>query len=202
MSMPPPGNVPPPPGPGSYAPPPAGGFGASQPPGYQAYPASFGAGPSQFGEVAGFGVRLGSYLLDGLLYGLLTLPFLIPGIVLVATSFGDCVTEGNRTTCSSIDGGSFLGGLGLMFLGGLVVFAIYVWQLGRTGQTWGRKIVGLKVLLVSNGQPLGIGKAIGRTLFAWFISAQVFYLGYLWMLWDDKQETWHDKVVGSQVFRA
>ena len=32
--------------------------------------------------------------------------------------------------------------------------------------------------------------------------AQIFYLGYLWMLWDDKKQTWHDKVVGSSVVRA
>jgi len=34
------------------------------------------------------------------------------------------------------------------------------------------------------------------------ISGQIFYLGYLWMLWDDKQQTWHDKVVGSIVVRT
>ena len=58
------------------------------------------------------------------------------------------------------------------------------------------------MLSLRTGQPLGFGKALGRTLFEWFLSAQVFYLGYLWMLWDDQRQTWHDKVVGSQVFRV
>jgi len=27
-------------------------------------------------------------------------------------------------------------------------------------------------------------------------------IGYLWMLWDDEKQTWHDKVVGSVVVPA
>jgi uncharacterized RDD family membrane protein YckC len=27
----------------------------------------------------------------------------------------------------------------------------------------------------------------------------IFYLGYLWMLWDPQQQTWHDKLVGTTV---
>jgi len=28
------------------------------------------------------------------------------------------------------------------------------------------------------------------------------FLGYFWMLWDDDNQTWHDKVVRSRVVRA
>ena len=52
------------------------------------------------------------------------------------------------------------------------------------------------------GEPIGIGKALGRQLFASFISGQIFSLGYLWMLWDDKKQTWHDKIVGSVVIKV
>jgi uncharacterized RDD family membrane protein YckC len=194
MNMPPPGSVPPPPGSPVPPPPPYG-----VPPGYAAYTPYQ---PGQYGEIAGFGVRLGAYLLDALLYGLLALPFMAFGIAVFATSFEDCITIGNNTTCASVDSGRLLGGLALILAGAILVFVVYIRQLGRTGQTWGRKIVGIKVLLLRTGEPIGIGKAIGRTLFAGFISAQIFYLGYLWMLWDDQKQTWHDKVVGSNVFRA
>jgi hypothetical protein len=30
----------------------------------------------------------------------------------------------------------------------------------------------------------------------------VCYLGYLWMLWDDQKQTWHDKIVDSAVIRV
>ena len=39
-------------------------------------------------------------------------------------------------------------------------------------------------------------------LFAGFVSGQVCYLGYLWMLWDDRNRTWHDMIVDSIVVRA
>ena len=52
------------------------------------------------------------------------------------------------------------------------------------------------------GQPIGVGKALGRYLFAAFISGQVCDLGYLWMLWDADKQTWHDKVVNSIVVRT
>jgi hypothetical protein len=38
-------------------------------------------------------------------------------------------------------------------------------------------------------------------LFANIFSSAIFYLGYLWMLWDDKKQTWHDKVVNSVVVK-
>jgi uncharacterized RDD family membrane protein YckC len=29
----------------------------------------------------------------------------------------------------------------------------------------------------------------------------VFFLGFLWMTFDAQQETWHDKIFGTQVWR-
>jgi uncharacterized RDD family membrane protein YckC len=31
------------------------------------------------------------------------------------------------------------------------------------------------------------------------ISGVVCYLGFLWMIWDPKKQTWHDKIVTTQV---
>jgi uncharacterized RDD family membrane protein YckC len=74
--------------------------------------------------------------------------------------------------------------------------------MGRTGQPWGARIVGVKVIDERTGATIGFGRALGRSLFANIISANVFYLGYLWMLWDDKKQTWQDKVVNSVVVRT
>jgi uncharacterized RDD family membrane protein YckC len=43
-----------------------------------------------------------------------------------------------------------------------------------------------------------MGRAIGRWCVR-FVSAAPIFLGYLWMLWDDDKQTWHDKVVRSRV---
>ena len=31
------------------------------------------------------------------------------------------------------------------------------------------------------------------------LSGVVFYLGFLWMLWDEKSQTWHDKLAETNV---
>jgi uncharacterized RDD family membrane protein YckC len=135
---------------------------------------------------------------------LLLAVFIIPGAILIGGSFSDCVTIDNELLCpdGSPKGGMIGGGIALMAVGFLLVAFIYVRALGKTGQTWGRKIVGIKVIGQSSGEPIGFGRALGRQLFASFISAQIFYLGYLWMLWDDRNQTWQDKVVNSIVVKV
>ena len=77
---------------------------------------------------------------------------------------------------------------------------IYFRALGR-GQTWGMRFTNIKLVRSDNGMPAGFGKALGRTLFANIVSAKVFYLGYLWAAWDDRKQTWQDKIVSSYVVR-
>jgi uncharacterized RDD family membrane protein YckC len=129
--------------------------------------------------------------------------FIIPGVVMIAASFNDCVTIGDEIVCpdGSPEAGLIAGGVALIVAGFLIVAFIYLRALGKTGQTWGRKIVGIKVIGEMSGEPIGFGRALGRQLFASYISS-IFYLGYLWMLWDDKKQTWHDKVVGSIVVKV
>ncbi len=217
MAMPPPpppgqGPTPPPPPPPPGPPPGTPGFGSVPPPhGAVTTAPGHGAGPSGSvgGERAGFGIRLGGYLLDSLLYGLLGLVLLIPALVMGVASFADCELDDDFGGTTEIvcpggapDAGLLVGAVLLGVVGYLLVAFIYVRALGRTGQTWGRRIVGIKVVGEATGEPIGFGRALGRSLFAVFISAQIIYLGYLWMLWDDKKQTWHDKVVSSIVVRT
>jgi uncharacterized RDD family membrane protein YckC len=83
-----------------------------------------------------------------------------------------------------------------------VVALLYVSAMGRTGQPWGARIVGVRVVDMRTAEPIGFWRALGRSLFANVFSSAIFYLGYLWMLWDDKQQTWQDKVVDSIVVKT
>lgn len=154
---------------------------------------------------AGFGARLGAYLLDFLLYGLLLAVPVVPGVVVIVRQFANCVvvSGSDELICppGEPSGSSILAGVALIVLGILGVIIIYVRAEGKTGQTWGRKIVGIKVVRVSDGQPPGVWRAFGRELFGNVISGQIFYLGYLWMIWDKDRQTWHDKVAGTIVVR-
>jgi uncharacterized RDD family membrane protein YckC len=82
---------------------------------------------------------------------------------------------------------------------GLVVSAAYfTWFHGRTGQTPGDAALGVRVVDLRDnvGSPIGYNRALLRWLVS-IVSGAVLVLGYLWMLWDGRKQTWHDKAAGS-----
>jgi uncharacterized RDD family membrane protein YckC len=198
---------PPPPPSGFPPPPPPGPFGAPPPPGYTTTYGTPATLPTQY---AGIGARLGALLLDGLLVGML----FIPAIVVIAngpTKITTCSIDdqGNVTIGEEINGicevptvGTIAAAvlLGLVALAGGVLY--HTFMVGGTGQTLGRKATGVRVVDATTGAPIGNGRALGRYLFAVFVSSNVCVLGYLWALWDQRKQTWHDKVVSSVVVRA
>ncbi len=169
------------------------------PPGYQP------GAPAALGEFAGFWIRFAGLLLDSLLYGLLSLAFLIPAVAVGFASFRDCeyFEASDEIVCppGSPQGGLLAAGIVLAVIGVLVVAFFYLRALGR-GQTWGMRITHIKLVRSDNGAPVGFGKALGRSVFASLVSAQVLYVGYLWAAWDDQKQTWQDKIVGTYVVRA
>jgi uncharacterized RDD family membrane protein YckC len=48
------------------------------------------------------------------------------------------------------------------------------------------------------GEDIGYGAALVRWIVS-FASFAVLYVGYLWVIWDGKNQTWHDKAAGSVV---
>jgi uncharacterized RDD family membrane protein YckC len=92
-------------------------------------------------------------------------------------------------------------------LGTLISLAAIVWglynayQSGETGQSYGKKIAGTRLLREQDGQVLGGGLAIGR-YFLHILDAIPCYLGFLWPLWDGKKQTFADKIVKSVVIKV
>jgi uncharacterized RDD family membrane protein YckC len=161
-------------------------------------------------QYASVGARLGAAVLDGIIAGIL----FIPAIVAVAagpTRITTCSvdSEGNVTigeeinsVCEVPTNGTIAAAvlLGLVALAAVVLY--YTLMVGGTGQTLGKKAVGVRVVDATSGQPIGNGRALGRYLFATFISGNLCALGYLWAFWDGRKQTWHDKVVSSVVVKA
>lgn len=84
------------------------------------------------------------------------------------------------------------------------VFAFSAWQLvvqGRTGQTIGKKAVGIRLVRLRDGQPVGPGLSIGR-YFVHLLDAYSLLLGYLWPLWDKKNQTFADKCLSTVVLKV
>lgn len=172
------------------------------PPGYQPPPAAPGsyeaAGyPSgTFAPYAGWWSRVGAILLDSLI-GLAV--GIVPIGIGAALAFKDA--EADAIT-GEVTGGINGAGLALIGLGYLLVFAFQIWNVifrqGRKGQTLGKQVVGIQVVKADTGQFLGAGTAFVRWLVGSILGG-LCLLNYLWPLWDDKKQTWHDKIVGSVV---
>jgi uncharacterized RDD family membrane protein YckC len=143
----------------------------------QAPPGAYSSGPS--GPRAGFWIRFGAYLLDGLIVG-------IPAAILVVI-------------CALIS--SSLAVLAyIVVLVGAVAYYVY-FSGGPKGATYGKQICGIKIIDFNNGGPIGYGRAFIRFLMQ-IVSGWIFYLGYLWMLWDKEKQCWHDKVANDVVVPA
>lgn len=69
---------------------------------------------------------------------------------------------------------------------------------GDTGQTLGKRAMGIRVVDLHGGGPIGYSRGFIRYI-GRIASAIVIYLGYLWMLWDAEKQTWHDKFATAVV---
>ncbi|MBF6414985.1 protein kinase domain-containing protein [Nocardia cyriacigeorgica] len=131
--------------------------------------------------------RVGAALLDGL-----------PAGLLAGLGFG--LARASSGAHSS--GGSSGGGLVVMMLCYTGLIAYVIWNVGvrqgRSGQSWGKTVVGISVVAAHTGRPLGVGRSIGRQL-AHIVDALPCYLGFLFPLWDAKAQTFADKIAGSVV---
>lgn len=91
---------------------------------------------------------------------------------------------------------AFLPGQGLGLLAYLAYKTIF---LSQGGQTPGKMAAGIKVVTVS-GEPLGVGRALGRTAAEW-LSAMVLCIGYFIAGFSDKRAL-HDYIAGTRVVYA
>ena len=83
----------------------------------------------------------------------------------------------------------------------LIGVALYGTRLGRTGTSIGRRWLGIRLVDAATGLPIGGWRTLARWLIAVNLSLQLAMIGYLWMLWDDREQTWHDRLVRSVVVR-
>ena len=85
-------------------------------------------------------------------------------------------------------------------LAGMIVGAIYftIFEGTRSGQTLGKKLLGIRVIDLDTGSHIGHARAALRFL-ARFPSDLLLGLGYLWMLWHPEKMTWHDLLSDSVV---
>ena len=145
---------------------------------------------------ATFGQRLLASFLDGLVIGGINLGLglvaaVVTGILVASGGEGG----GDNPMIYVVQG---LIGIVQMVLG----YGYFIYFIGKNGQTWGKKWVGIKVVNIETNLPPGYLNAFLREIIFKLISSIVFMLGYLWMLKDEKKQTWHDKLAHTVVVKV
>jgi uncharacterized RDD family membrane protein YckC len=79
----------------------------------------------------------------------------------------------------------------------LAVYGAVMWKL--KGTTIGGIVCGLKVVRLDD-RPIDWGTAIVRAL-GCFLSLVVLGLGFIWVVFDDQRQSWHDRISGTTVVR-
>jgi uncharacterized RDD family membrane protein YckC len=178
MTYPPPppndpyGNQPPPP---PYG---APGYGA---PGYGA--PGYGAPAVAY---ASWIQRVGAYIIDGL----------------VAAPFSIIATVAGRGTDDATGLPTVNAFYWIFLLLAIAVSGYNRWYLaGKTGQSWGKKALNLRLVGEQTGQPIGPLLAFVRDI-AHFIDGIICYIGFLFPLWDAKKQTISDKIMKTLVVTA
>ncbi|MFD6415124.1 RDD family protein [Streptomyces sp. NPDC060194] len=143
-------------------------------------------------ELAHWGLRVGGYFIDMLI-------ILIPMYALLFAG-GAMASSSVDPQTGQVESAGFgvVALLGVLYAFGMGIFLIY--QEGSSGQTWGKKAVGIQLLRESDGSTLGFGMAFVRKL-AHVLDSFACYLGWLWPLWDDKKQTFADKVCSTVVVK-
>jgi uncharacterized RDD family membrane protein YckC len=128
-----------------------------------------GGGSGPSGPRASFGLRLVAAIIDGLILDVIAFVLYI-----VLKSAGS----------------------GLSLILGLAYFTYF--EGSPSGQTPGKRVMGIRVIDFRTGGALGYGKALLRWV-GRIVSTIACLLGYLWMLWDKERQTWHDKIAETVV---
>lgn len=157
--------------------------------------------PEERREYAGFWIRFGANIIDGIIIGIPT------GILTSIVSFiwfNSSVQETMLEPDYEPTGGevlAFMGGTFIMlFLAILISFLYYTLLHSSKWQgTVGKKLLNIKVINL-HGERISFGKASGR-YFATILSGIIFYIGYIMAGFTEKKQALHDMIAGTLVVK-
>ena len=143
---------------------------------------------------AGFWRRVGAYLIDAILLGIVTS---ILGSVLgmpMGASAMSSMMSGDPAAIAAAQSGGNLGNLISIILG----VAYFAGMESSAHQaTLGKKLLGMVVTDLA-GNRLSLGRAIGR-YFAKFVSAIILGIGFIMVAFTEKKQGLHDMIAGTLV---
>lgn len=136
---------------------------------------------------AGFAKRALAYFIDIAPIIIFTLWFIMPDFINEAVEAVSNNEEIDADAASAFSWTILMIWIGLCIAG----------ENSKWAASPGKKIVGIKVI-DSSGIPISQNKVIIRNL-AKILSSLVFNAGYIWALFDENKQTWHDKIAKTFV---
>lgn len=136
-------------------------------------------------EEAGFGARAIAFFIDGILLGICN-QILVLGIMAIVKSS----LPSNFKVLSTI--------IPIFVMVGLPI-AYVIFFLRKNGQTIGKKIMKIKIIDEKGSDQLDAKTILKREALGKFISAVVFYIGFIVTLFGKK--AWHDSLADTKVVK-
>lgn len=138
---------------------------------------------------AGSGSRLVAFIIDLVVIGFVVGFFLVVGNN-IANGHFLWFTFGDST-------------IGLLVeLIGIVVGLLWKpWFWSHGGMTPGYRILDIQLVRAKDGGPVSFGTALIR-LIGYAVSAIVFYIGFIWIIFDPQHQGWHDKIANTVAIKG
>jgi|SRR3989344_2422311 len=125
---------------------------------------------------------------------------LLDGLILTAFNFLIGFVFGFSGDSGS--GASFSSSSPMANVASLVVWIGYVvFYQAQSGQTLGKKVMGIKVVTL-DGQKPSVVTFFLRDVIGKLVSGIILLIGYLWVIWDSKKQALHDKIASTYVVRV
>ncbi|MEY2882274.1 MAG: hypothetical protein RLZZ15_4654 [Verrucomicrobiota bacterium] len=156
-------------------------------------------------ELAGRGERLGAHILDNLI----ALACATPAAVMLGTACRRAMTQGNfEDALSRIEPRTVI--MSVLALLALMVplVGVQLWQLTTRGQTLGKRIVGVRIVRLSDGSNPGfVTTVLLRTCVPALIGGVpwigiIFSLVDVCMIFGEERRCLHDLIAGTKVVNA
>jgi uncharacterized RDD family membrane protein YckC len=147
-------------------------------------------------DYASWGKRVGAMLID-------QIPSYV-GMIIFIVGYVFWIVSIVQSSGATVD---LNGGAIPMMIGTLVMLAGMVWTVynrwivaGRTGQSLGKRVTRIRLIGEPSEAPIGPMNAFVRDLV--HVLDGMAYVGYLWPLWDEKKQTFADKIMRTIVVNA
>jgi len=144
-------------------------------------------------KFAGFWIRAVAFMVDSFILRLIIWLLVAVGIFGYVSGLGEHLSRDQFLQFFELPWG-YLAGIDL-----IVTLGYFTFFLGRTGQTPGKMLFGLKVLR-KDGSEINYTQAMLRTM-GYYLNHLTLGIGFLWIAVDPRKQGFHDKIAGAVEIR-